>query len=101
MKVFLSVGMHGRTMEEIHHDITKMKKELHRLYPDKDLSFVDNADCVGVDDDGRLYYLGEAIKKMDRCDAVYFHSDYKKHKGCLIEEKVCELYGLTKIVQGR
>lgn len=100
MKVFLSLGMHGRTMEDIHKDISTMKRELRRRYPDKELIFVDNADCTGLDADGRLYYLGEAIKKMDKCDAVYFHSGYKNHKGCLIEEKICELYGLKKIVQG-
>ena len=100
MKVFLSLGMHGRTMEDIHKDISTMKRELRRWYPDKELIFVDNADCTGLDVDGRLYYLGEAIKKMDKCDAVYFHSGYKNRKGCLIEEKICELYGLKKIVQG-
>ena len=87
---------HGR----YHKDISAMKRELRRRYPDKELIFVDNADCTGLDADGRLYYLGEAIKKMDKCDAVYFHSGYKNHKGCLIEEKICELYGLKKIVQG-
>lgn len=100
IKVFLSLGMHGRTMEDIHKDISAMERELRRRYPDKELIFVDNADCTGLDADGRLYYLGEAIKKMDKCDAVYFHSGYKNHKGCLIEEKICELYGLKKIVQG-
>ena len=99
MKVFLSLGMHGRTMEDTHKDISAMKRELRRWYPDEELIFVDNADCTGSDADGRLYYLGEAIKKMDKCDAVYFHSGYKNHKGCLIEAKICELYGLKKIVQ--
>ena len=85
-RVFLSLGMSGRTDEEIHEELDKMKKYYLEIneeleYPFR-IKFIHNADCKapGEDDEdnisyGNLYYLGEAIKKLDYVDdlIVYLH----------------------------
>ena len=125
IRIFMSYGMNGRTEEEQRESRMRLIKraklyfkddtldkytEAWKLRHDGELSqdeidntesyirFEDNHKCAGSDKDGRLYYLGEAIKKMDKCDAIIFDYDWKEHKGCQIERQVAATYGL-KIIE--
>lgn len=94
-KVFISVGMHNRLYEDVQLDIERAKKNINRIYSTySHIEFVDNSDCKGPEDAGRLWYLGEAIKKLGDCDICYFCKGWRKHKGCLAEMEVCKLYGI-------
>ena len=66
----------------------------HSMNPMKHIRLVDNRNAVGDKKDGRLYYLGQAIMKLDKCDAVIFASDWKNHKGCCIEHDAAQIYDL-------
>lgn len=91
MKVFLSYPMHGYSEEEQQ----KFKNELmEMLKAIPDITFVDNSDCEAPEGAGRLYYLGEAIKKMDGCDAIAMHWLYSNTKECWIELDAAYKYGL-------
>lgn len=94
--IFLSYGKHnvspGR-QDIIRHDL--IKKALGILNKSiTEVEFVSNHNCEGEPEDGRLYYLGEAIKLMDKCDMVIFAKDWQRHKGCVIEHAVAKEYGI-------
>ena len=97
MRVFLSYPMNGIDQKKQEEMRTYLLYTLKSMYPNKYFEVVDNSDCEGDEDDGRLHYLGEAIKKMDRCDAIIFHPMSDMAKGCEVERKVAELYGLKII----
>lgn len=46
-----------------------------------------------------IFYLAKALKKMSRCDAVYFCKGWEKSKGCRIEHMVAAAYGLQIIYE--
>lgn len=41
-----------------------------------------------------LQYLGASIHIMSTVDAVYFAPGWEEARGCVIERKVCEAYGI-------
>lgn len=104
MKVFLSLGMSDKTNEQIKSDLKRMTEKvidiLSTLNPEKEFEAFEichNADFCPVNNDGPVYCLGEAIKKMDGCEIVFFYPDYSTHRGCLVEEMVAKLYNIKRI----
>ena len=105
MKVFLSLGMSGKSENEIRRNIDLMKSMGHYIFnnlkDDDDIVFIHNADYAAPADrllikNPALYYLGEAIKKMGDADAVLFWVDYRRHKGCLVEEECARQYNIDR-----
>lgn len=103
--IFLSMRMHGRKIEDICTTRDKMKEVIEAMYPNETIGFIDNINCdisVAPDmlEEGRLLYLGEAIKKMAYCNTIAVVDcdyNYGKKPGCEIEEHVARVYGLTRI----
>lgn len=95
-KIFISVGMRGRQEEDVIRDICRACQNINTRFG-MDVEIVDNWDCQGPDDAGRLWYLGEAIKKLGDCDVCYFVKNWQKHKGCKAEYEICKLYGIEII----
>ena len=95
-KVFISVGMRGRHALDVTRDICEAKTKIFELFGD-DVEIIHNYDCVGPENAGRLWYLGEAIKKLGDCDACYFIDGWQKHKGCVAEREICKLYGIEML----
>ena len=69
------------------------------MFKDDEVEIVHNFDCKKEDGCGQLYYLGEAIKKLDKIDYCYFTSSWKNSCGCKVEEYICELYGIPAIYE--
>lgn len=42
------------------------------------------------------YYMGEDIKRLLMCDAVYFHPQWTKSKGCCTEHDIAVRYRLER-----
>lgn len=97
-KVFISVGMRGRTDEDVMADIKRAKLNISNMFDD--VKIIDNWDCECPDEAVRLYCLGEAIKKLGDCDICYFVKGWQKHKGCIVEMEVCKLYGIEIVKEG-
>lgn len=94
-RVFISYPMNGVDPKEI--AVSRAVLSLTAQYIvdfGEEVEVIDNWGCSGKDSDGRLYYLGEAIKKMDKCDIVVFHPSFRRATGCIIEHEVAERYGL-------
>lgn len=92
-RVFLSYPMNGKTVEEMR----KMEDELcvkaNEILHENFIP-VSNRHCTAPEGSSRLYYLGEAIKKLDECDAIIFHDDWVNVKGCMVENLAAKLYGI-------
>ena len=103
--IFLSMRMNGRSIEDICATRDKMKEVIKAMYPNETIGFIDNINCdISIAPDmlkeGRLLYLGEAIKKMAYCsDFASIDDDWQYgHKpGCEIEEHVARIYKLGMI----
>lgn len=95
--IFLSYPMNGVDEVTQLHTRSEMMDKLIKVLPHEEIKFVHNGDCTVKENAGRLYYLGQAISQMDKCDTVAFYPGYKDAKGCLIERTVAELYGLEVI----
>ena len=73
---------------------TRRDFEWHFMNPMRHIRLTDNSKAEGDKKDGRLHYLGQAIMKLDKCDAVIFADDWKNHNGCRVEHAVAEAYGI-------
>jgi len=96
-RIFISVGMHSRSNHEVALDIDRAYRKLKEMYNHDIITIVSNLYCEAPVDADRLYYLGEAIKKLGTCDACYFVKGWDNSKGCLIEATVCKLYEIPMI----
>ena len=101
-KLFVSVPMHGRKLDEINGDIRKAVdafinwNEEHEAYTD-DVEFVDNLDVEVLDHvvkNERIWYLGKALEKLADCDGIIFCYGYREANGCMVERVVADKYGL-------
>lgn len=100
--IFLSLPMKGRTDVDILNTIAGMKRIITAMYHNDELVFIDNFYCEteGLEDTKHksLVYLGEAIKKMAKCDYIAVidnrNCELYNYRGCYIEEEVANNYGL-------
>lgn len=90
-RIFLSLGFSGRKDKDVLKDIDQAIKQIKSIIQNEDVEFIHNFSYVG---NNRVECLGEAIKKISKCDFVYFISGWQTHKGCIIEYRVCELYNI-------
>ena len=91
-RIFLSLGFSGRSEEKVMEDINNAKEYIKSIHKDEEIEFIHNYYYNGVN---RVECLGEAIKKMSACDFVYFINNWSDHKGCVIENNICELYNIN------
>lgn len=96
-KVFVSVGMNGRNESEVLADLKQAEEEIKKKFCNEEVEIVHNYFCKAPEGSGRLYYLGEAIKNMDGCDACYFVEGWENHAGCIAERFICNLYNIQMI----
>lgn len=107
--IFLSLPMKGRTDVAIVNTIKGMKRIITAMYPNDELEFVENFSCIltGAELDDISYnvvkhkpllYLGNAIKKMAKCDCIAVIENHNcelyNYRGCYIEAEVARNYGL-------
>lgn len=95
-KIFISVAMNGRERNEILEDIMKLQ-DIAKNYFDDEIQIWDNmidGHPTGVNE--RVWFLGEALKKIAACDAmITFNNEVtSRATGCAIEREVCYSYGI-------
>ena len=92
--VFLSHKMNGLTDDEVFEIRDNAVKYLEEKYG-RVVHVIDNFHHENVPEDaGRIWHLGESIKKMEEADAIYFCPGWMDAKGCQIEYEICRTYGL-------
>lgn len=105
MKAFISLRMNDRPENEILKDFESAFKILkddlsnqEKIPEGETLELIDSFHHENVPKDApRLYYLGEAIKKLDDADVVYFYKDWWKAKGCWVEFIAANVYDKTLV----
>ena len=97
-KVMISQPMNGMSMDDIlaaREYATAFLKE--QGYDVEDTFFTDDG---FISDDTRnvsIAYLAKSIEAMSKCDTVYFCKGWANARGCKIEHKIAEEYGLIII----
>jgi len=95
-KVFISIPMNGRPEEEVVMEIQEITNYIRHTFGED----IDVIHSLWTPQPNKsypnpsVYYLGEALVKMGRCDTVVFAKGWKEARGCRIEEQVAIEYGL-------
>lgn len=119
VNVFISQPMSGRHVEEIqeerdrivtfikeHYDFrfdgnsraSAMIPKGFDLYKDKHEYSINVVNPIerenAPDNAGRLWYLGQAISDLEKCDLVIFARGWETSKGCCVERDAVRQYGI-------
>lgn len=68
-----------------------------RGYDVEDTFFIDDGFISEDTKNVSIAYLAKSIEVMSKCDAVYFCKGWANARGCKIEHKIAEEYGLITI----
>ena len=97
IKVFISQPMRGKTKEEILEVRNKTKAMIESYGFEVADSFF-TEEWLEENAKGKnnmpLWCLGESLKIMSECDAVYFCDEWSGARGCRVERACAVLYGL-------
>lgn len=100
-KVMISQPMAGKTPEEIVEVRDKAIKYLEKSgFEVVDTYFPNDSKYLTVDILSKpLFCLGKSLMYMSYCDAVYFCKGWDKTRGCILEHKAAEAYGLERMYE--
>lgn len=96
MKVFISMGMRDKTIKEIRETMNDIANTLKKRFKE-DIEVIDTVvedfENLEVKNEG-LYCLGKSIELLSTADLVVFAEDWDSYRGCKIEHRCAEEYGL-------
>lgn len=99
LKVFISQPMNGKTNEEI----IKEREELIEFAKAKlgsDIEIIDSFLKDAPHEAEPLRFLGKAFEFLSTADVAVFAKGYEKARGCVMEHKACENYGIKVFEYG-
>ena len=93
-KLFISQPMRGKSDEQILAERDCLISKAKKAYGD-DVEILDSyfADYNG----NALGFLGKSIEVLSHADVAIFGSGWENARGCVIEHKCCEDYGIEII----
>lgn len=114
LRIFCSLPMKDKSEDDIESSIRAMRQWFFatqttngRFYRPDEVNFIDNASFKPdvpevptkvISGATRAYCLGEAIKKMARCDLVLFSNEWLSATGCRFEMDICRAYRIPYII---
>lgn len=103
--VFISVPMSGKDETIIERSIQLAKHWYLSATKQnvKDVAFYDNFKGCREEDFTNLKhealgYLSKAILNLGKCDEAVFGKGWQNARGCKIEKKICDYYGIKEYV---
>ena len=97
IKLFISQPMRDKTDEEILAEREKAIKAVSTIFGYDDVKVI-NSFFQDVPHDAKpLWYLGESIKMLGYADVAYFCEGWDDYRGCQMEHKASEDYGIQII----
>lgn len=92
MKIYISLPISGIEFEQVYASTVFATVALER----KGHTAIDPLDVCGAVGDEMDYAacMGRDIEALLRCDAIVLLDGWKQSKGCQLERKAAELYGL-------
>lgn len=105
-RAFISQPMLGLADEEI----LKKREEVTRILNERGYevidSFIDGDEYSVNNLENHLgvrhipvYYLGESLKKLSKCDVIYICKGAEASRGCAMEIQVAKVYGISCIYE--
>lgn len=100
MKVMISQPMAGLTEEEVESTRNKAMKliqsegnqVINSIFNNKAISIscAPQSEIINTP----IYFLSKSIEVMSLCDAIYFCKGWENNRGCQIEHKIAQKYGM-------
>lgn len=86
--------MKDKTDEQIKTEREKAMKVIKEVYMDEEIEII-NSFFEGMPHDAKpLWFLGKSFQLLSTADLAYFIGDWKNYRGCKMEHKACEEYGI-------
>lgn len=96
LKVFISQPMNDKTDEQIlkerEHAISTIKKKYG-----KDVEILDSFFKGAPHGSAPVWFLGKALEVLSEANLAYFIGEWRKYRGCKIENIVAHEYGIDTI----
>lgn len=97
MKIYISIPISGHDLKAQREKANEIADKLHKLGHEPVNPFDTPEAPKGLSDkEEYAYYIGEDIKRLLMCDAVYFHPQWTKSKGCSTEHDIAIRYDLER-----
>lgn len=95
MKVYISLPITGFPIDTVKKLAEQYKKELQAKGYDDVITPFDACDEIRK---SYAYYMGEDIKALLECDAIYLVPGWHGSKGCAAEYEIAKVYNKTIII---
>lgn len=97
-RVFISLPMKNLRRDEI---LEKQYEVIRKMeeYLGEPLELIQSFNDDFTKDSRPLEFLGKAIEKLSKADYAVFCEDWDKSRGCVIEYKCCQSYGIEIIFE--
>ena len=94
MKVMISQPMNGIPDQEVRRIQNDIKKKFEKYHIEVMDSFITEEADKDLRNPG-VFYLGRTLMNfLSDADAIYFVEGWEKARGCRIERRICEEYGI-------
>lgn len=100
MKVFISMPIRGKSVEEIVKTRSQIFEQVKKDFPGSKLELLDQIiedDCPLKGTDARIWYLAKSIEIMAEAELVVFAPHWDLASGCRAEKFIAENYGKYRI----
>ena len=99
LKLFASVPMKDRTDEQIKQSLLNAKEKTESILGEE-VELIDTFITEDMPEDASnpgVWYLGKSIELLSKADIVFFSSEWRNYRGCVIEHMIAEKYDILQI----
>lgn len=97
MRIYISIPISGLPIEQQQAKAREIAKRLRELGHEPVNPFDTPEAPKGLSDKERYaYYMGEDLKRLLTCDAIFFCEGWYESKGCRLEADVAIMYKLQE-----
>jgi len=97
MNVFISQPMNNKTDKQIKAERERAIDNIKAKYPNENVEILDSFFEGAPHNVKPLWFLGKSFEILSNADLAYFIGDWKNYRGCCMEHKACEEYGIETI----
>ena len=97
MKAFFSQPMRDKTDEQIKAERKRAIDLIKLKYPEEKVDVIDSFFEGAPHEAKPLWFLGKSLQLLSEADIAYFVGDWRNYRGCNMEHKACEEYGIEII----
>lgn len=97
MKIYISLPITGRDMQERTQTASAIKEQLREVYPDAEI--FNPMDMYDPSEGMQSWetYMARDIKHLYTCTHIYFHRGWESSKGCRLEYAIAKEQGIERI----